>query len=116
MSKYCISVCAGPILSQADAEKKCPIICSAHLGTWTGKWKTIIPNEMSVCECELDTENNGETEFVIDVIAGKIWNEDDARVKCPIICESYGGKWTGGWYTPQDTWGKMSVCKCKFKF
>ena len=75
----------------------------------------IVDGEMSVCGCELDTEA-GTNEIIVDVVAGPIWSDDDAKVKCPIVCASYGGEWTGNWVTPQETWGKMSKCECKFKF
>ena len=116
MAKFTLDVPAGPIWNQQDAEKKCPIICAAHLGTWIGQWKTVVNGEMSVCGCEFDTTRTGSSELLIDIIAGPIWDNEDAKVKCPIICESYGGEWTGQWHTPEETWGKMSVCQCKFKF
>ena len=116
MAKFTLDVPAGPIWNQQDAEKKCPIICAAHLGTWNGQWKTVVNGEMSVCGCEFDTTRTGSSELLIDIIAGPIWDNEDAKVKCPIICESYGGDWTGQWHTPEETWGKMSVCQCKFKF
>ena len=118
MAKYRVNIPAGPIWDQKDAETKCPIVCAAHLGKWTGNWHT--PQEtwgkLSVCECEFDTEIQGSSQLVLDVVAGPIWNEEDAKVKCPIVCASYGGEWTGQWHTPQETWGKMSVCQCRFKF
>lgn len=115
MAKYTMDIPVGPILNQEDAEKKCPIACAAHLGKWNGQWNTIVDGEMSVCGCEFDTET-GTNEIIVDVVAGPIWSDDDAKVKCPIVCASYGGEWTGNWITPQETWGKMSKCECKFKF
>lgn len=58
---------------------------------------------MSVCSCEFDTEKSGTTQLEIDVIAGPIWNNEDATVKCPIVCASYGGEWTGQWHTPKES-------------
>lgn len=54
--------------------------------------------------------------FTLDVPAGPIWNQQDAEKKCPIICAAHSGTWNGQWHTPEETWGKMSVCQCKFKF
>lgn len=116
MAKFTVDIPAGPIWSNEDAKEKCPIVCAAHLGKWTGQWRTVVPNVMSVCECEFDTEVSGETKLEIDVIAGPIWDNDDAKKKCPIVCASYGGEWTGVWNTPKESWGKMSICRCKFKF
>ncbi|MDF5710641.1 MAG: mannan-binding lectin [Nostoc sp. S4] len=49
--------------------------------------------------------------FALDVKAGPIWNNDDAKVKCPVACAAVGGKWDGNWRT--TVWGKESVCSCK---
>ncbi|MBP5264341.1 MAG: mannan-binding lectin [Lachnospiraceae bacterium] len=114
MAKFTIDIPAGPIWNQADAEKKCPMVCAAHFGTWNGQWKTVVEGKMSVCGCEIDTDRQGTKELILNVIAGPIWNQDDAKEKCPVVCASYGGEWTGGWHTPEETWGKMSVCECKF--
>lgn len=54
--------------------------------------------------------------FTVDIPAGPILDQNDAEKKCPIVCASYGGEWTGQWHTPEETWGKMSVCECKFTF
>ena len=54
--------------------------------------------------------------FTLDVPAGPIWNQQDAEKKCPIICAAHLGTWNGQWHTLEETWGKMSVCQCKFKF
>lgn len=114
MAKYKVYIPAGPIWNQEDAEKKCPYVCKAHGGEWTGHWTTVVENKMSVCECEYDTEQKGTTELILDVPAGPIWSNEDAKEKCPVICASYGGEWTGQWVTPESTWGKFSICQCKF--
>ncbi|MES2207572.1 MAG: mannan-binding lectin [Pseudomonadota bacterium] len=41
---------------------------------WNGQWRTTVPNQMSVCG----------TVIGVDVKAGPIWNNDDAKEKCPI--------------------------------
>lgn len=41
---------AGPLFSQADADKRCPTVCARPL-SWNGQWWTTIPNKMSVCAC-----------------------------------------------------------------
>lgn len=43
------------------------------------------------------------------VEAGPIWNQQGAQAKCPVIAASWGGKWTGHWWTTVQ--GKMSVCQ-----
>lgn len=42
----------------------------------------------------------------IDVPAGPIWNNDDAKAKCPRMCTAL--EWNGQWRTTQE--GVMSVC------
>ncbi len=42
------------------------------------------------------------------VNAGPIWDNDDARVKCPLVCPPR--VWHGHWYT--DIPDRMSVCHC----
>ena len=116
MAKFTVDIPAGPIWNQEDAAKKSPLVCAAHLGTWNGQWKTVVPGAMSVCSCEFDTDASGSNVLELDVIAGPIWSQEDAKEKCPIVCASYGGEWTGSWVTPQESWGKMSICKCRFKF
>jgi len=45
--------------------------------------------------------------------AGPIWNDNQARMKCPEVCSNFGG-WSqnsgGSWYTTIP--GRMSVCRC----
>jgi hypothetical protein len=114
MSTFTTDIPVGPIWNQVDAEKKCPIACAAHLGKWNGQWNTVIPGQMSVCGCIFEFPVCGCSKLTIDVLAGPIWNQDDAKEKCPIVCASYGGEWNGQWTTPDETFGKMSVCGCIF--
>lgn len=48
--------------------------------------------------------------FTIDIPVGPIWNQDDAKVKCPIACAAHLGTWNGQWKTVVE--GEMSVCGC----
>ena len=114
MDSFCISIPAGPLWSHEDAKKRAPFICAAHGGRFTGKWITTIPGRMSVVECELPFPQAGEVSFKLDVPAGPLWNDQDAKEKCEAICASYGGKWTGKWVTIVP--GKMSVCECEFNW
>jgi len=43
--------------------------------------------------------------------AGPIWNNDDAKVKCPIACRADNATWNGQWKTTIP--GKLSVCGCQ---
>ena len=61
------------------------------------------PGKMSVCGCEGAT----------DVNAGPIWNNADAKTKCPGVCEEKGMQWNGQWTTTVQ--GEMSVCGCLLK-
>lgn len=49
--------------------------------------------------------------FALDVKAGPIWNNDDAKIKCPVACAAVNGQWDGQWRT--TVWGRASVCSCK---
>lgn len=114
MSKFKINIIAGPLWSNDQAQKIGGRIAAAHLGKFTGQWSTIVEGEMSVIEVEYDTAPSGSTEYTMDVLAGPIWSNDDAKEICPSICASYGGTWNGQWTTVIE--GKMSVCGCVFKF
>lgn len=46
---YC-DIKAGPIYSNADAQRICPVTC-ADQGGWNGQWTTTSPGVMSVCGC-----------------------------------------------------------------
>jgi Mannan-binding protein len=102
-----ISVDAGPIWSQSDAEKKCPDVAKAKGGTWTGQWRTTVPGQMSVCEVRL-TPSNG---IVKTIDAGPIWSQSDAEKKCPAVARTNGGTWNGQWRTTVP--GQMSVCEVR---
>jgi FtsP/CotA-like multicopper oxidase with cupredoxin domain len=48
-----------------------------------------------------------------DVNAGPIWNDADAKTKCPTTCAKYStGTWNNQWKTTVP--GKMSVCGCSY--
>jgi|GEM_PF-2302260 len=57
--------------------------------------------------------------FKKDISAGPIWNNDDAKSKCPGVCSgvTLSGYhrhpvWTGQWNTP--AFSQNSVCECRF--
>ena len=47
----------------------------------------------------------------VDIPAGPIWNNEDAKVKCPVACAAASRRWNGQWTTV--IWGKQSVCGCE---
>jgi hypothetical protein len=49
-----------------------------------------------------------------DIWAGPLWNDSEARQKCPDVCRKVGGKSNGQWKTPKETCGRNSVCGCDF--
>ncbi len=114
MSTFKVNIPAGPLWSNDEAQKIGPAIAAAHLGKFTGQWSTVIENQMSVVEVEFQVPLVGSTSHTMDVLAGPIWDNDDAKAKCPAIYASYGGVWNGQWTTVVE--GKMSVCGCTFKF
>lgn len=52
--------------------------------------------------------------YKVNIPVGPIWNQEDAKKKCPCVCKAHGGTWTGVWVTPESTWGKFSIRQCKF--
>lgn len=114
MATFKINIIAGPIWSNDEAQKIGNRIAAAHLGKFTGQWTTVVEGKMSVIEVEYDTERATSSEYTMDVLAGPIWSNDEAKEICPSICASYGGTWNGQWTTVVE--GKMSVCGCVFKF
>ncbi|KAF5423815.1 MAG: Mannan-binding protein [Candidatus Methanomarinus sp.] len=114
MSEFTVNIPAGPIWNDEDAKVKGPIVAAAHLGKFNDQWNTVVENEMSVVGVILPTKPTGSSEYTMDVLAGPIWNNDDAKTKCPVVCASYGGTWNKQWKTVVE--GKMSVCGCTFKF
>ena len=45
--------------------------------------------------------------FKINIPAGPIWNQDDAKEKAPKVAAAHQGKWTGEWNTVVES--EMSV-------
>ena len=114
MATFKVNIPAGPLWDNDEAQKLGPAIAAAHLGTFTGAWSTVVENEMSVVEVELPASPTGGTTYTMDVLAGPIWNDTDAKEKLPAICASYGGSWNGQWTTVIE--GKMSVAGCTYSF
>ncbi len=65
---------------------------------------------MSVCECETPVAPPPPPIVKTAVEAGPIWNNDDAKGKCPKLCLP-PTRWNGQWWTTVQ--GKMSVCECE---
>lgn len=79
---------ANPILFTLDQDAK----------TWLESMKgtlTRMVSENYTCGC--------------DIVAGQIWNQQDAESKCPFICAEHGG-WSGQWVTTVED--QNSVCGC----
>lgn len=51
-------------------------------------------------------------DFARSFSAGPIWNNDDAKTKCPNVCTSHNAKWNGQWKTVIE--GQNSICQCVF--
>jgi hypothetical protein len=104
-----ISVEAGPIWNQSDAERKCPGVAKANGGAWNGQWRTTVPGSMSVCELRLSPSK--EIKVVESIEAGPIWSQSDAQQKCAEVAKKNGGTWNGQWRTTVP--GRMSVCEVR---
>ncbi|MBN3561591.1 mannan-binding lectin [Aliamphritea spongicola] len=114
MSSYKVSLPAGPIWNQADAEKKAPMIAAAHQGVWTGVWNTVVDGKMSVVEVELSDDQRGENELVTTVPAGPLWSDDEAQEIGPVLAASYGAEFTGRWESVVQ--GQMSIIEIRYVF
>ena len=114
MATFKVNIPAGPLWNNDDAKEKAPKVAAAHQGKWTGQWTTVVPNEMSVIEVELNVENTGSNEYKTNVLAGPLWSNDEAQKVGPAIAASYGAEFTGQWTTTVE--GKMSVIEIKYTF
>lgn len=114
MTTYKVDIPAGPIWNQEDAQDKAPKIAAAHQGKWTGQWKTVVDNVMSVIEVELQADNTGDHDFITDVIAGPIFSDVEAKKVGNAIAASFGAEFTGQWRTIVE--GKMSIIQIKYVF
>ncbi|MEM9926143.1 MAG: mannan-binding lectin [Cyanobacteria bacterium P01_D01_bin.50] len=103
---FAADVKAGPIWNNNDANTKCPVAAAAYDTDWNGQWVTTVSGEMSVCGTQLSSLPK--IKLPADVKAGPIWNNDDAKTKCPVAAYAAGGDWNGNWVTTVP--GRMSVC------
>jgi Mannan-binding protein len=106
---FALDIEAGPIWNNNDATVKCPVAAKVYNVRWNGQWRTTAPGKMSVCGT--DATRFPTIRVPGDVKAGVIWNNDDAKVKCPVAAAAAGGVWNGNWATTVP--GKMSVCGIK---
>jgi len=115
-STFKVNIPAGPIWNNDDAKTKGPIVAAANGGTFTGQWTTVVEGVMSVVEVQLPApaSGNGKASFTLDMPAGPIWNNDDAKVKGPLVAAAYNGEWNGQWKTIVE--GQMSVVGVKFNW
>jgi hypothetical protein len=114
MATFTVDIPAGPLEDNDQAQQLGPAIAAAHFGTFTGQWTTVVEGEMSVVQVALPAPPTGGTEYTMDVPAGPLQSNDDAKAKCPAICASYGGTWNGQWTTVVA--GRLSVAGCTFSF
>jgi len=114
VATFNVDIPAGPLFNNDQAQQLGPAIAAAHFGTFTGQWSTVVEGEMSVVQVALPAQPTGGTEYTMNVPAGPLLNNDDAKAKCPAICASYGGTWNGQWTTVVE--GKLSVGGCTFTF
>jgi len=106
---FALDVNAGPIWNNDDAKVKCPVAAQVYNATWNGQWTTTVPGKMSVCGTDLTFKPTIGTPG--DGFAGPIWNNDDAKAKCPVVAAAAGASWNGQWTTTVPS--TMSVCGLK---
>ena len=123
---------AGPIWDQAHANRKCPLIAKNNKGQWTGNWRKVGANNMSVCQIRVDTAAatqkpavNSETTTYVplpkpaapasnvrEIFAGPIWDQAQANKKCQLIAANNKGVWTGKWRKTGPN--HNSLCSVRF--
>lgn len=106
---FALDVNAGPIWNNDDAKVKCPVAAQVYSAQWNGQWTTTAPGKMSVCGTNLSFLPK--VGVPGDVSAGPIWNNEDAKVKCPVAAAAANGAWNGQWTTIIS--GEKSVCGVK---
>ncbi|MEM9685341.1 MAG: mannan-binding lectin [Bacteroidota bacterium] len=52
--------------------------------------------------------------FKVNIPAGPLWNNEDAKEKAPKVAAAHQGKWTGQWNTVVES--EMSVIEIKYTF
>jgi hypothetical protein len=112
---------AGPIWSQADAERKCRALAEDVRGEWTGQWRTTQTGRASACQIRFGRPHRSyerdrgwgrdDPMRTTELNAGPIWNQHDAERKCPAVADRARGEWTGRWRTTEI--GRMSVCEVR---
>ena len=95
-------------VSEDEAKATCPKVCKAPL-TWNGTWRTTKPQIMSVCGCAEPAPPPPPAK-VRDVEAGPLFNDGEAKTKCPTLCTA-PAHWNGAWRTTKKA--VMSVCSCE---
>lgn len=124
---------AGPIWDQAHANRKCPLIATNNKGQWTGNWRKVGANNMSVCQIRVNTAGKAsapvvksQTTYVPlptprpaapvsnvrEIFAGPIWDQSQANTKCQLVAANNRGVWTGKWRKTGPN--HNSLCSVRF--
>jgi len=122
---------AGPIWDQNQANTKCPLIASKNNGDWTGNWRKVGSNNVSVCQIRVDTAGKSpvvksQTTYVPlpkpkpaapasnvrEIFAGPIWDQAQANQKCQLVAANNKGVWTGKWRKTGPN--HNSLCSVRF--
>lgn len=71
----------------------------------------VLTNKPNATSVPQTTSAPDQTKIPSDVKAGPIWNNDDAKVKCPVAAAAVNREWNGQWTTTVE--GQESVCGLK---
>jgi len=109
------------IWNHRDAETKCSALCKKNnKGIYTGVWSygTSGVGNSAMCECKYEQET--QKAFFGCPLDDKgtqgcfIWNNQEAKDRCPDFCNTYTphkmGNWTGDW---KNTSPQTSACECE---
>ncbi|RVU85785.1 hypothetical protein EOL70_04745 [Leucothrix sargassi] len=120
---------SGYIWDANQANTKCPLYAAQNNGRWTGKWRKISTNNRAVCEVEFGAVAQAvvtaspttyvplapqpvQSSNTREVAAGPIWDDNQAKTKCPHIASNNQGTWTGKWRKTGPN--HASLCEVRF--
>jgi len=109
-----VHVKAGRIWSQEHAKKRCSKVAARNNGQWTGKWSS--KDNQSTCQIKMAanaTPVPAKKRNIREISAGTIWDQAQAKRRCPKIAKQAHGKWTGQWRKTGNN--NEAVCEIKLQ-
>jgi len=105
-----LNVDAGRLWSQSHASETCKQLAKANKGRWTGNWSEKTATKPSYCQIEILIPPKAKpTHKMVNIDAGRIWNQDHANQRCSALAKINKGQWTGKFSTTNN----RSSCELK---